>query len=152
MLPNVASASRHGANVLGPDDFAKWDRLAESDPPRIVRALAIHARPDTRSQDGDTYHDAALVYKAVWSAAREHGASWGGLVRAGVVVRLCKNVMEATRTVVTGDFADAQEMVHRVQAGEVCTRASVGEAFAQAHYIVSMADTRTLHHATRRSV
>jgi hypothetical protein len=85
-----------------PNRDAEWLQIAQTNPDRFVRALALHVGPHQQSADGDEFAELRGVYAALRHLAQARGPAWEGLIDAGVVDQLCESVVHARAALLFG--------------------------------------------------
>lgn len=121
--------------VVGdPEKVLQWQKIAKDDPARVVRVLSFPGlyNPAAKTRDGDPQAAMFPALSAVHAEStppkRSRGSSrpkitkvWEGLIHAGIIDALCKNVRERTllttlppvdTTVTQDEFEDQRGQVN----------------------------------------
>ncbi|KAH9830368.1 uncharacterized protein C8Q71DRAFT_862658 [Rhodofomes roseus] len=78
-----------------PEQAAKWDDIARTDPERVCETLDVGFETKTTNRWGDSAQDVYPCYEATGKLAREGTAEWHRLLDVGVAEKLCDGVLQA---------------------------------------------------------
>lgn len=108
--PNVTidSEGAYVFNLHTKEEVLSWGPASRSNPTRVVRRLLSGQKKEGDETGDDSKFYAALACVSVFAESafdKQRGCTpnqvqviWAGLVEAGVVEALCKNVLEMTQT------------------------------------------------------